>query len=93
MLLNLTMTQKNDSYRLRALIEDGFYSVVNGCPDRSYFIFEINVGKKRIRHRTTLKLNDDLRTIWIDSNRLKIQIQNRSISPHLSDIDFKNRMA
>ena len=28
-----------------------------GSPYPSHFIFEINVGKKRIRHRTTLHLN------------------------------------
>ena len=28
-----------------------------GSPVHSHFIFEINVGKSRIRHRTTLKLN------------------------------------
>ena len=28
-----------------------------GSLDPSHFIFEINVGKRRIRHRTTLKLN------------------------------------
>ena len=27
--------------------------------DPSHFIFEINVGKSRIRHTTTLKLNDE----------------------------------
>ena len=36
-----------------------FQMVVKGSPDPSHFIFEINVGKKRIRHRTTLKLNDE----------------------------------
>ena len=27
-------------------------------PDQSHFIFEINVGKSRIRHRTTMNIND-----------------------------------
>jgi len=31
---------------------------LKGSPDQSHFIFKINVGKKRIRHRTTLNLND-----------------------------------
>ena len=31
---------------------------VNGSPDPSHFIFEINVGKRRIRYGTTLNLND-----------------------------------
>ena len=31
-----------------------------GSPDRSHFIFEISVGKSRIRPTTTLKLNDEL---------------------------------
>ena len=30
--------------------------VVKGSSDQSYFIFDINVGKGRIRHRTTLNL-------------------------------------
>ena len=38
-----------------------------GSSDPSHFIFEIIVGKGRIRHRTTLKLN-----IWIDPNRLNM---------------------
>ena len=29
-----------------------------GSPDKSHFIFEINVGKRRIRHRTTLNFID-----------------------------------
>ena len=29
-----------------------------GSPDPSHFIFEINVGKSRIRQRTTLNLNN-----------------------------------
>ena len=28
-----------------------------GSPDQSHFIFEINVGTRQIRHRTTLQLN------------------------------------
>ena len=38
------------------------WSWVKGGPD--HFIFEINVGKKRIRLTSTLKLNDDF---FIDS--------------------------
>ena len=33
---------------------------MKGSPDQSHFIFEINVGKKWIRHTTTQKLNDEL---------------------------------
>ena len=54
--------------------------------------FEINLGKGRIRHTTTLKLN-----FYIDSRSNEddvIQTQSRSMSdPTLSDIDFKNKMA
>ena len=32
---------------------------IKGSLDLSHFIFEMNVGKTRIRHRTTLKLNDE----------------------------------
>ena len=34
------------------------WNTFKGSPDQSHFIFEINVGKSRIRHRTTLKLNN-----------------------------------
>ena len=35
------------------------YGNIKGSSDPSHFIFEINVGMSRIRHTTTLKLNDD----------------------------------
>ena len=63
-----------------------------GSPDPSHFIFEINIGKGRIRHRTTLKLN-----FQIDSKSIEngvIQIQSHFMSgPTFSDIDFENKMA
>ena len=34
----------------------GNLSVLKGSSDPSHFIFEINVGKRRIRHKTTLNL-------------------------------------
>ena len=52
-----------------------------GRPEPSHFLFEINVGKRRIRHRMTLKLNDE----FLD--RLKIDSMS---DPPLSDVDFKN---
>ena len=49
--------------------------------DQSFFIMEFNVGKSRVRHTTTLSLNNE----FLD--RLK------SLSfPPLSDIDLKNIM-
>ena len=54
-----------------------------GSSDTSHFIFD--VGKRRIRHRTTLKLN-----FWIDSKSMKGQIQSRPMSvPPLSDTIIK----
>ena len=35
-----------------------FYLLFKGSSDPSHFIFAINVGKSRIRHRTTPNLND-----------------------------------
>ena len=62
---------------------------VKGISDPNHFIFEINVGKSRIRHTTTLKLNDKFQ---IDSKSVAddvIPILSRSMSdPPLSDIDF-----
>ena len=53
------------------------------------YIFEINVGKKRIRHTTTLKLNFEINSKSIEDG--VIEIQSRSISdPLFSDIDFLN---
>ena len=65
---------------------------LQGSSDPSHIIFKISVGKRRIRHRTALKLN-----FWIDSKSIEdedIQIQSRSMSdPPLTDIDFKYKMA
>ena len=67
-------------------------SDLKGSQDLSHFIFEINVGNTRIRHRTVLNLNDLIfNPLWVD---LEIQFQSRSMSdPRISDIDFKNKMA
>ena len=63
-----------------------------GSSHQSHFIFEINVGKRRFRHRTTSNLNQVM-----FRNQLKMRsfkIQSRSMSdPTFSDIDFKNKMA
>ena len=33
-------------------------SKFKGSPYQNHFIYEINIGKRRIRHKTTLNLND-----------------------------------
>ena len=44
-----------------------FLHIFEGSSDPSHFIFEINVGKRRIRHRTTLNLNDVIfNRFWVD---------------------------
>ena len=63
-----------------------------GSVGSSHFIFEINVGKKRIRHRTTLKLNFQIDPKSTEDQVLKIQSRAKS-DPPLSDIDSKNKMA
>ena len=51
--------------------EETWFPVSFNCSsDPNHFIFEINVGKSRIRHRTTLELNDEFQ------DRLKIQTSN-----------------
>ena len=51
---------------------------IKGSQDPSHFIFEINIGKRRIRHGTTLNLND---TIF---NRLGVDLEiHHSISVSL----------
>ena len=49
--------QKLDMRRKRNDFEKNpnFRKNFKGSSDRSYFIFEINIGKSRNRHRTTLK--------------------------------------
>ena len=67
-------------------------AIFKGSSDSNHFIFEINVGKSRIRHRTILKLN-----LLIDSKSVEddvIQIRSRSMLDSTnSDIDCKNKMA
>ena len=54
----------------------------------------MNVGKSRIRHRTTLNLNDlTLNRFCVD---LEIEFLSRStgmLDPTLLDNDFKNKLA
>ena len=65
---------------------------IKGSSDQSRFIFETNVRKSGIRHRTTVNLNDIIfNRFGVD---LEIEFQSRCMSdPSLSDIDFKNKMA
>ena len=69
--------------------------LIKGSSDPSHFIFGITVGKSRIRHTTTLKVNNEfLNRLKIDFQDGVIQIQSRYMSdPSLSEIDFKNKMA
>ena len=46
------------------LFENSFRIFLKGSPDPRHLIFEINVGKRRIRHITTLNLN--LQPILVD---------------------------
>ena len=43
------------------------WKIIKSSSDPKHFIFEINVGKRWIRHETTLKLNDDIfNRFWVD---------------------------
>jgi len=65
-----------------------------GSSDPSYFIFEINVGKRRIRHTKTLKLKNEFLNRQKSIEDDVVEIQSRSMSdPPLSDIYFKNKMS
>ena len=66
-------------------------NIFKGSSDPSHFISEINVGKSRIRHRTTLNINQIIfKRFRVDP---EIHFQSRSMSdPSFSDIDFKNKM-
>ena len=60
--------------------------------DQSHYIFEIKVGKRRIRHGTNLNFNVVIfNRFCVD---IEIQFQIRSLSdPILSDNDYKNKIA
>ena len=65
-----------------------FLRVVN----QSHFIFEINFGKSRIRHITTLNLNDISSIDFESMQKFIILFQSRCmLDSTLSDIDFKNK--
>jgi len=51
-----TLMVPNGTYLNRTCQKNHMFK---GSSDSSHFIFEINVGKRRIRHRTTLNLNDN----------------------------------
>ena len=52
-----SLNNEYESYWMREYANDR--QLFKGSSDPSHFIFSINVGKSRIRHRTNLKLNDD----------------------------------
>ena len=67
-------------------------SKIKGSSYQSNFLFEINVGKRRIRHITTLNLNDvNLNRIWVNLEIFHSNSECHSKSdPSISDIYFKN---
>ena len=68
--------------------------MLKGSLDSSHFNFEINVEENRIRHRTTLKLNEvNISSMDFESiKKFIIQFQSRSMSDStLSDIDFRKK--
>ena len=63
-----------------------------GSPDQSHFIFEINVGEGRIRHRRTQESNFQIDSKTIGDEDIQVQIRSWS-DPTVSDIDFNYKMA
>ena len=57
-LMLASLTSSTDSVQLKSLKKNFYFeNIFKGSPSPRQFIFEINVGNRRIRHRTTLKLN------------------------------------
>ena len=59
---NTKEDSKERNYIFRLEIEGLGFTLgpgIKGSSDPSHFIFEINLGKSRIRHTTTLKWNDE----------------------------------
>ena len=76
------------------------HELIQGSSDPSHFIFEIHFKNRWmirpwIRHRTTLKLNDEFLDRFKIDWRLKFRVvlMFYMSDPTLSDIDFKNKMA
>ena len=46
----------DEEISFRNPLEKSFLELIKGSSDPSHFIFETNVGTRRIRHRTTLNL-------------------------------------
>ena len=88
-ILTVTLRITLQSPRLLNWWKLAILNLFKDSPDPSHLIFEINVGKRRIRHITTLNLNYLIfGRFWVD---VEIQFQSRSMSdPTFSDIDFKN---
>ena len=58
-LMLASLTSSTDLVQLKSLKKKFYFeNIFKGSPDQSPFIFETIVGKGRIRHRTTRKLND-----------------------------------
>ena len=67
---------------------------VKGSSDQGHFIFEIDFGTSRIRHTTTLILNDELQDrLRIDWRWCHLNSESVNVGCALSDIDFKNEMS
>ena len=66
------------------LVSDFILKSFKGSSGPSHFIFEINVGKGRIRHRTTLKLKDEL------LNRLKFDFHSNWESCYVRSASFRH---
>ena len=54
-----TKIPTRDVSRIPTILNHHIAQSFKGGLDQSHFIFEINVGKRRIRHTTTLKLNGE----------------------------------
>ena len=72
--MNLSFIHLTTAARQQIFLLMSILTTIKGNSDPSHFIFEINVGKSRIRHRTTLKLNDEL------LNRVKFDFHSNSES-------------
>ena len=65
--LDLSKSMNDPDFRIEkypnrgavAIRKSIFKCLFKGSQYPSHFILEINVGKSRIRHRTTIKLNDE----------------------------------
>ena len=63
-----------NKHKIMSYLQKRFNHFIKDSSDPSHFIFEINVGNRRIRHRTILKLNFSSDSNWQKIKSFKFRV-------------------